>query len=114
MTKAEYVGLTGAEKVYGEKQLLQAQLELLNLTKSFKAYKLLRKEELLLKVGLKSKIGEVLVLIDKFERSLPKTSYKPEEKKAIERKKKISREDMALAVEIAEVRRKLEELKRGM
>ncbi len=71
--KSEYVKLSGSERVYGEKNLLQSQLEFLDSIRAFKNYKRLRSEEFRLKVGLKSKIGETLAALERIEDLLPKT-----------------------------------------
>jgi len=108
--KSEYVGLSAGEREFGGKNILHGQLDLIDLLKSFKIYKLLRQEELLLKVGLKSKIGEVLELIDKFEKKLPKTSYSADEDKKDNAKKR--KRDMGLQAEVEEIHEKLEKLRR--
>lgn len=110
---SEYVGFAETERSYIEKDLLRMQLELLNIARNLKAYELLRKQEFLMKIRLKNKLGEVFDLVDVFDKKLPKTSHKIEtgEGRKIGRK---DREDADLLAEIEEIRRKIEELKRGI
>lgn len=110
---SEYVGLSGSEKKFGGKNLLQGQLDLLSILKSFKSYKLLRQEELLLKVGLKSKIGDVLELVDELEKKLPKTSYGKDDEDRAERSRKRKR-DFVLQAEVEDIHEKLERLRSGL
>lgn len=74
--KSEYVRISHPERIYGQKNFLQSQLEFLNLIKNFRTYKNLRKEEFVLKVALKASIGEALDLIGKLDGKLPKTEFK--------------------------------------
>lgn len=106
MVKSEYIRLTEAERHFGQKNFLNAQLEMLGLIKSFRAYKLIRKEEFLLKVALKSKIQEVNVLMAKLDKLLPKTEEKVEGSKK-KRKRQI---DLSLQDEIEDIRQKLTRL----
>ncbi len=110
----DYVHLNGSEKLYGEKNLLGSQLEILNVLRSFQIFSLLRKEELLLKVALKTKISELHYLIDVFEKTFPKSSFKMEDSGKKKGGVKKSKEDLELQAEIESVRRKIEELGRGV
>lgn len=111
---AEYVRISDDEKHYGYKSLLHSQLEFLNFIRSFKNYQELRKKEFSLKVSLKSRIGEALSEIEKFEGLLPKVPIKediPVKKKEI--KKEAKKEPSGLIDEINMIRAKLERLQRG-
>ena len=81
--KSEYVGLSGAEKIYAEKNLLRMQLEILELLKGFQEYGKARKEGLVLRVALKSKIGEALDALREMEKVLPKVERKKNEKEEV-------------------------------
>jgi hypothetical protein len=109
MTSAEYVRLSPPEKHFGQKNLLGAQLELLKLTQSFHKFRVLRDEELVLKVTLKNYVEEASKEIIKLERLLPRADYKEEKGRGGENEeekfKKLSLED-----EIAKVRAKLGKL----
>lgn len=81
----QYAKLTASELEYGEKSLLQSQLELLDSMKEAQAYRKLRKEEVHLKIEFKRKIAEMQEAIKEFEKCLPEV----EEEKSIKEKPKI-------------------------
>lgn len=110
MTKSEFVRLSSTEQGYGQKHLLNTQLELLRLMESFHAYKELRGEELVLKVTLKNKIEETLNLIDKLERVLPKAHYRSSTPEDKQRDRKKRERKLSLQEEIDRVREKLGKL----
>lgn len=105
---AEYVKLSHSERIYGQRNFLQAQLELLDLARGMQVYKKLRMDELVLKVTLKTLIHEVKTLIEKFDRYLPHVKYKAKSKEKGEEKEQWV--DLTLEEEIERVRRKLERL----
>jgi len=110
--RAEYVRLSGVEKAHGQKGLLYSQLELLDLIKRFKTYKLLRNEEMLLKVMLKAKIAEAMVNLKKLDKILPVVHFhEPKRDKDNAQKKNATL--INLHDEIEMVRRKIENLQRG-
>jgi predicted nuclease with TOPRIM domain len=114
MTKAEYVRVSPQEKYFGDKNLLQSQLELLHLIQSFQKYKSLRNEELVLKIALKNKVGEAINLVDKLERLLPVAHYKSSEPKETEHERKKRERKLSLEQEIERIRQKLSGLQKGM
>lgn len=122
MTSTEFVRINNSEKHYSKKQLLNSELELLNLIKSFRTYRELRKEEFVLKVTLKNKIGEALDNLKELEKKLPKTDYKlhKQKKTAAEKKEEVKekveqkKKKRTLEDEINDVRKKLEGLKASM
>jgi len=70
---SEYVKLIYAEKVYGERNLLQTILSLLSIQKNLKQYKELRKQELDLRLDLKKKVQETKNALDDLEKNIPIT-----------------------------------------
>lgn len=105
----EYVKLSYPEKKYGQKNLLHAQLQLLNSNKRIIAYKNLRNKELSLRIELKLKITEALTLLKYLDKVLPHVRIHSEEK--IEEKIKeeeIKKED--LEDELQRIRKKLSAL----
>ena len=70
---SEYVQLQQPEIVYGQKNLLESQLGMLSVSKRFKEYQRLRREELVLRIALKNKIEETKRLLDELDKMLPKT-----------------------------------------
>ncbi|MBI2632607.1 hypothetical protein HYW75_06385 [Candidatus Pacearchaeota archaeon] len=74
----EYVKLSAPEIIYGKRHLLQAQVDLLQTLTHFKSYQQLRKEELMLKIALKTKVEDVLSSVSSFSKLLPKTHFTEE------------------------------------
>jgi len=105
---SEYVRLSYPERAYGQRNFLQAQLEILDLARGMQTYKKLRMEELVLKLTLKNLVHEVESLIEKFDKFLPHVKFraKPREKGG----EKEEWVDLTLEQEIEQVRRKLEKL----
>ena len=106
----EYVRLSKPEVFYGEKNMLQSQIELLNITKRFREYQKLRREELIFKIALKNKFEEARNTLLAFNKMLPKTpnikKLKEEKEYALFDKKKLTLEQ-----EIEKIRSKLEKLR---
>ncbi len=107
---SEYIRLSRPEKIYGEKNLLKAQMEILRLIKSFEKYKSLRKEELNLKILLKTKIDETQEKIKLLDTLLPKVKdkrflVKQEKESPLSLKKRLSLEQ-----QIEFIRKKIESL----
>ncbi len=75
--RPEYIRLQPAEKNFGEKNLLHAQLESISVLNHYEKYKELRDEELILKIALKNKLSELKETLTLFERLLPKPLLKP-------------------------------------
>ena len=74
---AEYVRFAQSEAVHGQKNLLESQVNLLQGLKRFKAYRLLRAEELHLKIQLKQQMDSLTEQLDILNRILPQTEFKP-------------------------------------
>ena len=108
--KDEYVRLYVGEKNFGYRSLLQTQLGLLNSVNSFRSYKLLRQDELKLKISLKSKVGEAIVILDRLMDLLPKTKM-PHEHREVKTIKE--EEKLTLQGEIEEIRKKIQSLQIG-
>jgi len=70
---SEYVKLVHAEKVYGERNLLQTRLSIVSIQKNLKQYKEIRKQELDLRLELKKKVQETKKALDDLEKNLPIT-----------------------------------------
>lgn len=116
---SEYLKLTVPEINYGEKNLLQTQLGIINITKRFKEYEKLRKEELLLKIHLKSKIEELNNSLSFFDKLLPKVQI-PKEKEIktdplFPEQEKEEKEEMhkrlSMDQELEEIKRRLANIK---
>ena len=105
---SEYIRLSPGERFYGQKYLLQSQIEVLNLVKGFKEFLSLRDEELMLKVALKNKIAETLEFLARLNKILPKTKYK--EEPVNEEEKIRHRERLSIQEEIDRIKNKLQKL----
>jgi hypothetical protein len=105
---SEHIRLSAYETIYGEKLLLQSQLDILNIMKRSRAYKKMRDEELLLKIQLKTKIDECLNDLQVLEKALPKPTMKEGQKEFPEAK--LDKERFSLEQEIEEIKRKLSRL----
>ena len=101
----EFIKLSKEETNYGNKTLLSTQLDAITLVQRLKRYKILRNEELGLKVILKIKLDEALANLDILDKILPKTTVKEGTYEFPEMKKDKERE--TLSDEIEEIKRKL-------
>ncbi len=106
-----YAMISAPEKSYGEESLLQTQMALLNSLNRLRDYRKLRKEEINLKVSLKSKIDEVFVLISELRKMFPKVEKKTESDDIFEDFR--DREDLSVRDEIERISMKLERLRAG-
>ena len=111
--KSEYIGFSAAEKVFVMKDFLQSQLELLQSMNALHNFKKIRQEELFLKISLKNRVEELLEVISKLEKILPKTSEKIENSEERKKEKKLEK-DLSLEREIEGIRGKLENLQKGI
>ena len=68
----EYIRIESSGKFFGERNLLEGQLGLVNSIKRYKEYHKLRKQEMLLKIGLKRNISEALEELSVLNKILPK------------------------------------------
>jgi len=104
----EYIGLSHEQKIYGKKNLLYSQMELLSALNHYQNYKKYRKYELSLKKSLKEKIYQTQEAISRLDSLLPKTKHErfgpPKITTTIQKK----RSDMQS--EIDEIKRKIAEL----
>lgn len=108
----EFVRLAQGTLVYGKKNLLNTQLSVLNIIKNLAKFKTIRTEELVLKIALKNKIEEAKSNLLLLEKLLPKAAGKngqQEEIKEVDEEHEKKRH--TLEEELAEIRRKLEQLK---
>ncbi len=106
----EYVRLSAQEKIYGHRSLLQSQIEMMNILRSLKEYKILRKEEFVLKVALNAKIDEAIAEIGTLQRMLPRVSSHEEKKEPVLDIQKHKEENLTLEQEIDQIRQKLSKL----
>ena len=103
----EYIGIDYSKQIYGKKNILYCQMEILTILKKIKAYKKLRREEFALKKILKEKIEEAREMLKNLEKILPET--KKNKFRAV-RIDKTPRKRKDLESEIEEIKRKISEL----
>lgn len=108
----QYVKFLGSESNYGQKRLLRGELEILNFVKRIRAYKSLRRDDIALRLTLKTKISEILAEMEILDKSLPYVKFMHAEKPTEKDKEKEKKEDEVLTLdrEVELIRRKLERL----
>ena len=97
----EYIQFSFAEKINAQKDMLQSELNIIQINQLIARYKTLRKEELMLKISLMTKIDEIAKEISILDSILPKSFIKSdlsEEKEP---------ENLSLEQEIQKIKRKL-------
>jgi hypothetical protein len=105
--KLEYIGIDSSKQVYGKKNLLYCQMEILTILKKIKAYKRIRKEEFALKRILKRKVDELKNILKNLNKILPETKKDKFRAAKINHSPK-KRKD--LESEIEEIKRKISEI----
>lgn len=107
----QYVKITAPEKQYIQKNMLENELGLLSIMKIIRRYKELRKEELTLKVAVKTKLDEIMNMYKEIDQILPKMeiSRKEIEDEFLELSEK--KQEGSLEEEIEAIKRKLLSLK---
>ena len=103
---SEYIKISPTEKVYGAKNLLTTQLNILNIHKDIREYRKLRNEEFALKVSLKSKLNEAFSTLEILDKLLPKIRI---DEKTEEIKEKHP-EDLSIEQQSSLIREKLKRL----
>lgn len=109
MARAEYIKFSEDEKVFGVKNLLQGQVSMLNIIKHFNRFREIRKEEMTLRIALKSKLAESLTLLNSIVSEMPKVKMNETEEQVFD-KEKIEKKQV-MENELEEIRRKLESLR---
>ena len=108
--KSEHVKISFTEGIYGQRNLLHSQLELLDSMKRFREYKRLRKDEYAMRILLKMKIEDAMGFLDRVNRELPKTTEIADDEPTIKKMKPV---ELSLQEEIDKVKKKLSRLQRG-
>lgn len=106
----EYVKFSVPEKTYGQKNILHGELEVLSILKRIKLYKKLRREELVLRLSFKKKVGDVLENLKVLDKQLPHSKMAGLKKKVAKEDIEENNENLTLEQEIESIRMKLEKL----
>lgn len=113
----EHVRISGNERQIGEQAILETQLHLLAIVKQMRKFKALRKDELTLKLALKSHIAELEETLENIDRVLPETKYKapriPLEKDKTEKIVDKKPKEHTLDDEIDLIRKRLQDLRQS-
>ena len=104
--ETKYIKISYPEKVYSKKHLLYAELETVNAEKKIIEFKKLRRREALLKIQLKSKSQEALLLIKKLNKQLQKKKEEEEKEEITEESQDVN----SLDLELERIQRKLAKL----
>ena len=112
-----HLGIESNEAIQSKKDLLSMELEIINLLKLIREYKLKRERELRLKMKLKRKTLLTLTEIRKIQKAIPKIKMNDikerEEKREIKEKIKKSKEELKnneLEEELEKIKEKLRAL----
>ena len=104
----EYVKFNPQESLYGQRNFLNSELDLLSLIKKVKNFKKLRADEQVLKLTLKKKMEEVIETLEILDKLLPPGHFRRLKEKIGVKEKD---ETLTLDQEIEMIRRKLEKLR---
>lgn len=94
----EYINISPSENAYSQKNMLSAQIDLLNSAKHIRTYKSLRKEELALKILIKTKISEIYEQMNILDKLLPRTKEE-KQSSALAYSAEEQREEIKLEIE---------------
>ncbi len=116
MSKQEnpiYSRINYEEAYYAKKDLLHAQLELLNIVRTIENHRFLRKQELVMKLKLKNDLKNLKEKISKLIEKSPKTNVITERITRNKQKTKIKKERKGLPdveAELEHIQKKLREM----
>jgi hypothetical protein len=109
----EYIKILYPEKVYGEKNLLFSQINLLEIHRILHQYKKIREEEFSLKIELKKEADALRNAVEALQKLMPKSTIHPisDEKEQVECKEEPEyQEELSLEEEIDSIKKKLASL----
>jgi len=79
--EVRHIRINRHDALSGKKNLLSAEIDILNVKKKIRNYKVLRKKELSLRSKLKTNITSLKSKLNLFQASLPKDEHHPKPKK---------------------------------
>lgn len=109
--RPEHVRIQATERIYGEKNLLHAQLNIISLIKRYDTYRALRSHELLLKIALKNKLAEAKESLALLLSLLPKPQMLPKFPKPAHAHDAHQKRRFTLDQEIMDIQRRLAQLR---
>jgi hypothetical protein len=108
-----YVEIAFEEAMTSQRDILSYQMSLLNMVKSIKKYGLIREDELSLKINLQNMIKNLNDNIKKTTMNFPKVEWhRPKQKEVAEKVPKVEYYNEDLESQLAQIRKKLEEIGR--
>ncbi len=110
MTETRHVKLDFEEALNGKKELLNSELNLLQIGKKMRGYKVLRRKELAEKRELKAEMGKLKNGLNLIISSFPEGEKKPSVQKRVRRIEREERKDFY--GELDDIKKKLERLER--
>ena len=105
---AEYVRFNPQENLYGQRNFLNSELDLLSIVKKLRNFKKLRADEQVLRLTLKKKMEEVIETLEVLDKLLPPGHFRMLKEQSGMKEKD---ETLTLDQEIEMIRRKLEKLR---
>lgn len=105
----EYVRFNPQENLYGQRNFLNSELDLLSIVKRIKNFKKLRADEQVLRLTLKKKMEEMIETLVVLDKLLPPGHFRILKQEGTGLKEK--EETLTLDQEIEMIRRKLEKLR---
>ena len=106
--ETRHVRLDYVSALAAKKDLLGAEINLLQIVRKMKAYRQVRKKEMTAKNKLRVELGKLRKSMDNVEKSLPSENIKQDKRK--NKSKKVIEEGKNLDSELMDIKRKLERL----
>ncbi len=107
-TETRHVRLDYADALSAKKDLLGAEINLLQIVRKMKAYRMVRKKEMTAKNKLRIEIGKLRKSMDNLDKHLPSDNIKEDKRK--NKSKKVIQEGKNLDSELMDIKRKLAKL----
>lgn len=108
--RPEHVRIQATERVYGERNLLHAQLNIISLIKRYDAYRAFRSSELMLKLALKNKLAEAKESLALLLSLLPKPQMLPKLPRPAHIHDAYHKRRFTLDQEVVDIQRRLAQL----
>lgn len=111
--EAKHIRIEHPDAVASKKELLITEMNILKVVRRVINFKNLRKKEFTLRAKIKTDINSLRAKIKLFESSLPKEESKEKIEKKIAEKRKETRENFDIQMQLEEIQSKLNELEKS-
>jgi len=108
--ETKHIKLSHVEAIFAKKELLHSELDILNVLRKFKNYKLLRKKELTLRNKIKSNLTSFRAKATQIQSSFPVEEAKKVKRIKPHEKRKNSSNHQGISDELEEIKAKLARL----